>query len=97
MEWITGAYHYLIIRTEVADTLITTNVLTFKHKKDAMERLIVERDILINHLAEYYEPREITAFDVDVYGSISFSPTCLEYTDYDGELQIKYEIKKIKL
>ncbi len=97
MEWITGAYHYLIIRTEVTDTLITTNVLAFKHKKDAIERLIIERDVLINHLADCYEPRDLTAFDVDIYGSLSHTPTCLEFTDYDGELQIKYEIKKIKL
>lgn len=106
MEWIICNNKYVVIKTVIKgvetrtnifkDTEIETEIKLFKLEKEAKKFLMQEKDVLMSQLIEKYDSNNFSNFDLDEYGVLIQNNNILEFVDYEGEIQIKYELKNVR-
>jgi hypothetical protein len=106
MEWIICNNKYVVIKTVIKgvetrtnifkDTEIETEIKLFKLEKEAKKFLMQEKDVLMSQLIEKYDSNNFSNFDLDEYGVLIQNNNILEFVDYEGEMQIKYELKNVR-
>lgn len=106
MEWIICNNKYIVIKTVIKgvetrtnifkDTEIETEIKLFKLEKEAKKFLMQEKDVLMSQLIEKYDSNNFSNFNLDEYGVLIQNNNILEFVDYEGEIQIKYELKNVR-
>lgn len=96
MDWIIFNNKYVVIQTIVKNEEIETNIRLFKLEKEAKKFLIQEKDVLMSKLIEKYDPENFNNFEIDEFGVLKTSNNHFEFIDFEGEIQIKYEIKNVR-
>lgn len=96
MDWIIYNNKYVVIQTIVKNEEIETNIRLFKLEKEAKKFLIQEKDVLMSKLIEKYDPENFNNFEIDEFGVLKTSNNYFEFIDFEGEIQIKYEIKNVR-
>jgi hypothetical protein len=106
MEWIICNNKYVVIKTVIKgvetrtnifkDTEIETEIKLFKLEKEAKKFLMQEKDVLMSQLIEKYDSNNFSNFNLDEYGVLIQKNNILEFVDYEGEIQIKYELKNVR-
>lgn len=93
-QWFT-ANEYVILTIEITDLVnITTDVKCFKHRKDARRYFTMLQDLLIADIAQKHNI-PFNEFDINEFGSLTVTDNIINFEDFDGECQIRHELKTI--